>query len=134
MTRNRSNGTAPTPVRWPGERLRSDRGAASVWVLAVGLVIVVAGVTLAGVGAVRVARHEARAAADFGALAGAMRAVEGEGSACDRAAELVAANEGRLVACRLDGFDIVVSVEVPVSPLPGVSRLAAATSRAGPIA
>ncbi len=120
-------------VRRAGRRCRCDRGAASLWVLAIGLTLVAAGVVGAAVGAARVARHEARAAADFGALAGAMRAIEGAGAACGRATELVAANGGRLVGCRLDGLDLVVSVEVAVTPLPGLSRRAAATSRAGPV-
>jgi secretion/DNA translocation related TadE-like protein len=120
-------------LRRVGRQCRGDRGAASLWVLAIGLTLVAAGMAGAAVGAARVARHEARAAADFGALAGAMRAVEGAGAACERATELVAANGGRLVACRLEGLDLVVSAEVAVSPLPGLSRRAAATSRAGPI-
>ncbi len=119
--------------RRAGRRCRCDRGAASLWALAIGLLLVSAGVAGAAVGAARVARHEARVAADFGALAGAMRAVEGSGAACGRAAELVAANGGRLVGCRLDGFDLVVSAEVAVTPLTGLSRRASATSRAGPI-
>jgi secretion/DNA translocation related TadE-like protein len=112
---------------------RSDRGAASVWVLAVALCVVVVALALAAAGTVRVARHQARTAADLGALAGAVRAVEGEGPACGRAAEFVAANGGRLVGCRLEGLDVVVSVEVPVTPVPGTSRVAAAASRVGPI-
>ncbi|GAA0793703.1 Rv3654c family TadE-like protein [Spirilliplanes yamanashiensis] len=110
-----------------------DRGAASVWVLGVGLALVVLALALAGAGAARVARHEARTAADFGALAGAMRAIEGEAAACARAAELVTANGARLAACRLEGLDVVVAAEVPVTPLPGLSRVAEAASRAGPI-
>ncbi|MEV4703621.1 Rv3654c family TadE-like protein [Actinoplanes sp. NPDC049316] len=110
-----------------------DRGAASIFVLAVGLVFVGGGVAGAAVGAARVGRHEARTAADLGALAGAMRAVEGRQVACARAAELVAANGGRLTACRLEGRDIVVAVETVVRPLPGLERHASAVARAGPV-
>ena len=51
-------------------RREPDRGAASVLVLAVGLFLIAAAVAAAAVGAARVARHEARTAADLAALAG----------------------------------------------------------------
>jgi secretion/DNA translocation related TadE-like protein len=114
-------------------RGRADRGAATLWVLAVGLALVAAGAAGAAVGAARVARHEARAAADLGALAGAMRIVEGPEGACARAATLVARNGGRLAECTVDGLDVVVTVEVVVTPLPGLTRTARAKARAGPI-
>ncbi|WP_230417078.1 Rv3654c family TadE-like protein [Micromonospora tarapacensis] len=110
----------------------SDRGGATICLLAVGLLFVVAGLFGAGVGAARMARQQARVAADFGALAGAGQALHDEPVACARAAELVAANGGRLVWCRLDGLDVLVSAEVIVDPLPGMTRTAKATSRAGP--
>ena len=91
------------------------------------------GVAGAAVGAARVGRHEARTAADLGALAGAMRVLEGPEAACARAGELVSRNGGRLAACTVDGLDIVVAVEVDVTPLPGLTRTARAAARAGPI-
>ncbi|WP_433289084.1 Rv3654c family TadE-like protein [Micromonospora sp. CA-244673] len=109
-----------------------DRGGATVCLLAVGLVLVLVGLFGAGLGAARCARHQARNAADFGALAGAGRAMEGAEAACGRAADLAAANGGRLTACRLDGLDVVVTAEVRVAPLPWLARAATATSRAGP--
>jgi secretion/DNA translocation related TadE-like protein len=92
---------------------------------------VVVAVTLALVAAATVARHRAQAAADLAALAAALRAWDGETAACARAAEMTARNGARLVACGLDGFDAVVTVEVPA----GVSRwgLARASARAGPV-
>ncbi|MET8906393.1 Rv3654c family TadE-like protein [Micromonospora sp. NPDC004551] len=110
----------------------TDRGGATVCLLAVGLVLVLVGLLGAGLGAARCARHQARNAADFGALAGAARALEGAEAACGRAADLAAANGGRLTACRLDGLDVVVTTEVTVAPLPWLTRAATATSRAGP--
>ncbi|MEU4477053.1 Rv3654c family TadE-like protein [Micromonospora sp. NPDC023966] len=109
----------------------AEHGGATVCLLAVGLVLVLVGLLGAGLGAARCARHQARNAADFGALAGAGRALEGADAACGRAADLAAANGGRLTACRLDGFDVVVTTEVKVAPLPGLTRAATATSRAG---
>jgi secretion/DNA translocation related TadE-like protein len=114
-------------VRW------RDRGAASILVLAIGLVLVAAGIAGAAVGAARVGRHQARTAADLGALAGAARAVEGAEVACERAGRLAFANGGRMTACRVDGLEIVVEVEVVVRPLPGLTRDASAAARAGPV-
>lgn len=98
-----------------------------------GLILVTAGLAGAAVGAARVARHQARTAADLGALAGAVRAVEGEPVACARAAVLVAANHGRVRSCRLDDLDLVVFAEATASPLPGLRRVAHAGARAGPV-
>lgn len=97
------------------------------------MVLVAAGIGGAAVGAARVGRHAARTAADLGALAGAVRAIEGRDAACARAARLVAANGGRITSCRLDGLDLIVEVEVTVTPLPGLARSATAAARAGPI-
>jgi secretion/DNA translocation related TadE-like protein len=110
-----------------------DRGAASLLLLAIGLVLVAAGMAGAAVGAARVGRHQARSAADLGALAGAVRVIEGEAVACARAAELVAANGGRLRSCRAESLDIVIEAEVRVTALPGLVRQATAAARAGPI-
>ncbi|MFI5835084.1 Rv3654c family TadE-like protein [Micromonospora sp. NPDC051300] len=109
-----------------------DRGGATVCLLALGLVFVLVGLFGAGLGAARCARHQARVAADFGALAGAGRALDGPDAACGRAATLVAANGGRLTGCRTDGLDVIVTAQVRVAPLPGLVRAATATSRAGP--
>ena len=110
-----------------------DRGAASLLVLAIGLTLVAAGVAGAAVGAARVGRHQARTAADLGALAGAVRVVEGPVRACERAATFAEANDARLVSCYVDGLDLVVRVEVAVEPLPGLVRYAGAAARAGPV-
>jgi secretion/DNA translocation related TadE-like protein len=110
-----------------------DRGAASLFLLALGLLFVLAGLAGAAVGAARVGRHEARTAADLGALAGAMHAIEGPEVACAQAARLVAANGGRVTGCRVDGLEVVVHAEVAVTPLPGLIRHATAAARAGPV-
>jgi secretion/DNA translocation related TadE-like protein len=120
--------------RFAGDRFASDRGAASVWVLAVGLVLVAAGLAGAAVGAVRLARQRAVVAADLAALAGAARAVDGTAVACGRAGEFAAHNGARLVSCTLDGLDLVVTVELTATPLPGLTRRIPAAARAGPVA
>lgn len=119
-------------ARWLRSPTR-DRGSASIWVLAVGLVLLAAGLAGATVGAAHVAQHRAQTAADLGALAGAARAFQGRPTACARAAQLVAANGARLTGCTLDGLDLTVTVEVAPAPATGVGRPATATARAGPV-
>ncbi|MFB6397263.1 Rv3654c family TadE-like protein [Polymorphospora lycopeni] len=111
----------------------SDRGSASLWVLAVGLLLVAAGIAGAAVGAARVAGRQAKVAADLGALAGAARTLDGAGPACARAAMIVEANGARLVSCTPDGLDLLVTADVVVHPMPGLARTARATTRAGPV-
>ncbi|MEU8045475.1 Rv3654c family TadE-like protein [Micromonospora echinofusca] len=120
-------------AREEGARPAGDRGGATVCLLAVGLAFVLVGLFGAAVGAARTARQQARVAADFGALAGAGQALLGEPAACGRAAEIAGANGGRLLACRLDGLDLLVTAEVAVTPLPGLARVATASARAGPV-
>jgi secretion/DNA translocation related TadE-like protein len=110
-----------------------DRGAASILVLAIGLVLVAAGIAGAAVGAARVGRHQARTAADLGALAGAARAVEGPAAACARAGHFASVNRARMTSCKVEGLEIVVEVQVTVTPLPGLTRYASAAARAGPL-
>lgn len=114
----------------PQGRSGAERGSASLYVLAVGLLLVGAGVIGASIGAAHVGRQRAGVAADLGALGGAARVVEGPGAACSRAAELVAANGGRLTSCVVQGLDLLVTAEVHVAPL---RRTATATARAGPV-
>jgi secretion/DNA translocation related TadE-like protein len=111
----------------------SDRGAASILLLAVGLFLVAAGLAGAAVGSARLGRQRAGTAADLGALAGAARAVYGEADACAQAARLVAANGGRLSGCTVAGLEIVVRAQVEVRPLPRLARRAEAVARAGPV-
>ncbi|MGI5211585.1 Rv3654c family TadE-like protein [Plantactinospora sp. CA-290183] len=114
-------------------RAPRDRGSATLWLLAIGLVLVVFSLGAAAVGAARVARHQARVAADLGALAGAVHALEGPSAACAHASAIAAGNSARVSGCTLDGLDIQLTVEVAVVPLPGLSRVASATARAGPV-
>jgi secretion/DNA translocation related TadE-like protein len=117
-------------LRW-WRSSRGDRGSASVWVLAVGLVVIVVAQTVAMIASATVAGHRAQAAADLAALAGALRILDGESAACARAAEVSVRNGASLVACRADGFDVVVTVEVAAGSAVwgGVQR----SARAGPV-
>ncbi len=109
----------------------NDSGAVTVWVLCAGLVLVLVAAATALAGAAMAARHRAQAAADLAALAGALLAWDGEPAACDRAADISARNGAQLVACRLDGLDLVVTAEVTGAAHVGVAR---ASARAGPVA
>jgi secretion/DNA translocation related TadE-like protein len=119
-------------MRVPRGRQWPDEGSATVWVVLAGLVLVIIGTAFALVGAATVARHRAQAAADLAALGAALLAWDGEATVCARAAELSAANGARLVACRLDGLDVIVTVEVAPEVLAGVGA-AQASARAGPV-
>ncbi|MGH8791024.1 MAG: Rv3654c family TadE-like protein [Stackebrandtia sp.] len=112
---------------------RRERGSASILMLGIGmaaLLFAAGGVLL---GAAVEARHRAQVGADAAALAGAMRAVEGETVACERAAELAEANETRLLECELSGMDVVVEAAAPTAAAPAGFGPATATARAGPV-
>ncbi|MEU7821428.1 Rv3654c family TadE-like protein [Catellatospora sp. NPDC049133] len=100
----------------------------SLYALGVGLVFVAAGTVVAVDGAHLVAREQARTAADLGALAGAAAAIEGAAAACERAGRIVAANAATVTACRLDGLDLTLSVQVVTG-----AGAAEATAVAGPV-
>ena len=115
---------------------RSDRGTATIWVLAVCvLLLMVAGVAAARAAAV-LARHRAESAADVAALAAAGRL--GTGQAPCLAAEAVARrNSATVDSCRVRAdaagrtgvVDVVVSVPVR---LPGIGATRVrASARAG---
>ncbi|WP_370891026.1 Rv3654c family TadE-like protein [Janibacter sp. GXQ6167] len=82
-----------------GEDSRGERGSGTV--LAVGVVAVVLTITLAVLAVVSAvnAGHHARAAADLGALAGAMRYQTDPGGACGEASRVAALNGGALEGC-----------------------------------
>ncbi|MEV4533201.1 Rv3654c family TadE-like protein [Asanoa sp. NPDC049518] len=121
-------------VRWRSVLAHRDRGAATIWVLGVGLGFVLLGLACAAVGVAAIGRHQAQTAADLGALAGAARTLEGRDAACARAAEIVSANGGRMSGCVVQGLDVVVTVAVEVRlPPRGSARVATARARAGPV-
>ncbi len=114
-----------------GRQWRDERGSASVWLVAAGAVVVLFGIGAAQAGAAMVARHQALAAADLGALSGARLGYAGTAAACGRAGEIVAANHARLAGCVLDGLFVTVTAEVDVGG--AVALTARAVSRAGPV-
>jgi len=77
------------------------------------------------------ARHVAAAAADLGALAGAGAGQRG-GDPCRVAAAVVDRNDARLVDCRVQGADVLVTTAVTTDPLLGLRWQPTGTARAGP--
>jgi secretion/DNA translocation related TadE-like protein len=102
-----------------------------VLVLALCAVLLVAGGLTAAVGAVAVSRHQAAAAADLAALAGA-QAVGNGGAACAEAARVASRSGAGLASCTIEGADVVV--EAVVRPAGTLGRLGVARvrARAGP--
>lgn len=98
-------------------------------VIAAVLTMTVSGLLLASA---VLASHRARAAADLAALAAAGLLIRGEaaGAACESAAQVAAANHGRLQQCLASGTEVRLVVVVTA----GVTGLGVATarSRAGP--
>ena len=111
----------------------ADRGSASLWVLALSGVLLLAGAASVLAGLAIVSRHEAGTAADLAALAAASDALAGPDVACAGAAMIAEANGAGLESCRLiaDGVvDVAVTVPVEFGSL-GIG-LARASARAGP--
>lgn len=98
-------------------------------VIAVVLTLTVSGLLLAST---VLASHRARAAADLAALAAAGVLMRGEPAsfACESAAQVAAANHGRVQQCIASGTEVRLSVAVPAG-LRGLG-MATARSRAGP--
>ena len=109
-----------------------DRGGATVSVLAVGLLCVLVAASFASAGAAVVARHRAQSAADLAALAAAVHVTEGPDPACDHARRVASANAARLVYCRVEISDVVVTTEVRPAGMAALAGVARASARAGP--
>jgi secretion/DNA translocation related TadE-like protein len=98
--------------------------------MVMGLLILLGSLGVMTVGSAILARHRAQAAADFGALAGALQAASGPAVACSRARELVVANGARMVSCEVEGLDVIITTEADAVGGIGTARAAA---RAGPV-
>lgn len=107
---------------------RSQRGAATILVVAMaGLLMFVMTGLAAGTGLVT-AQRRAQAAADLAALAAASRLDD----ACTAAREVAAANAAVLDSCRVDGRDVTVGVFVRGPRVPWRDVRVGAEARAGP--
>ena len=110
-----------------------ERGSASL--IAAVMIAALATVTAGGahVGAAVIARHQAQAAADLGALAGAAYLPGGVDTACAQVSVLARAMGTVAVTCAADGLDLVVTVEASTAVGPAWMGAARAVARAGPI-
>jgi secretion/DNA translocation related TadE-like protein len=113
------------------QRPRGERGVASSFGLLVAAVLVVAVVgAVAGV-RVLVAQREAAAAADLGALAGAV-AIQRGSDGCRAAERLVGRTDARVRSCEARGEHLRLVVGVDLGTLAGRRVSVAARGRAGP--
>lgn len=111
--------------------MRPDRGAASIYaVMAVVVLLLVTGVVVAAT-EVAHAQHQAAAAADLAALAGASAVADGA-NACDAADRVASANAAALAACSVSDLVVEVLVEVRSVALWGKTWVVRGTARAGP--
>ena len=116
--------------------LREERGAATVWTLALLGVVLMVGAVSSAVAVQAIVRQQAATAADVAAIAGA-QAID---DACGAASTSADANGVALVACSMDGADIVVTVRRPapefvrrvLALVGGSATDVSASSRAGP--
>lgn len=112
--------------------MRDERGSATVMSCFAMLALIALVLTVGHLGSAVVARHRAQAAADLGALAAASVATRGEDDACATARDLAARMGATVRECRLEGWDVVLSVAVPV-PIGIGANAASAAARAGPV-
>ncbi|HLQ80886.1 MAG TPA: Rv3654c family TadE-like protein [Brachybacterium sp.] len=101
-------------------------GAASVLAWTGAATAVIGGLSLLGTGLI--AQSRAATAADLASLAGADALAAAHGRPCDVAGEVAVRNGAELLSCEKRAWDVLVTVRVDASPLPG----ATARSRAGP--
>ncbi|GDX31979.1 hypothetical protein LBMAG15_09130 [Actinomycetes bacterium] len=93
--------------------LRADRGAATLWSLALTFMLLLGGLVAMATGQVAVARQQVSTAMDLAALAGA----QSGGEPCDSAFLVAQANGALLNTCYLDHGDVVVGGTVPAPGL-----------------
>lgn len=114
----------------------SERGSGTVLSLAIVLAIATLLVAAVLYGAVVLATHRARSAADLAALTASTRALEGDSTAdaCAQAARVARANGGRILVCRAGAGEGSIETAVSVDLPQALRRLgpAYAVARAGP--
>lgn len=133
-TATTSGRSSPTNGRCPGEGGRddTDRGAATIWMVAVIAAVLLFATGILAIGSATVTRHRAAGAADLAALAAAGYAPDGERAACGWARWVTERMRVRLVSCHLDGWNALI--ETSADPPEPLARFGAATAhaKAGP--
>jgi secretion/DNA translocation related TadE-like protein len=115
-----------------GERLREDRGAATVLVAGMAVVLMVLVVLGLQLGGAVLTRHRVAAAADLAALAAAGQLVAGADGACERARWVAERMSVTTTACRVVGWEVYVEVTARPPGWAVLSGTANAHARAGP--
>lgn len=109
----------------------AERGVSTVYALMAFVTLLMAlAVVASGVRLAR-AQHQAAAAADLAALAGA-QAVGASSDPCEAAARVASANGAQLRSCRISGDVVDVLVELSSPRLWGRTWLLRGRARAGP--
>jgi secretion/DNA translocation related TadE-like protein len=113
--------------------VRGDDGVATV--LAATMVLALVALAVAGValGSAVAARHRAQAAADLAALGAAGRLALGRDTACGEAESVAAEMRTAVTACRVEGLDVIVTVEATARLGRWGVGVARGMARAGPV-
>ena len=109
-------------------RARTDRGGATVLVVAMAGLLMFVMTGLAAAGGLVTAQRRAQSAADLAALAGASHFDD----ACASAREVASRNAGALDACLVEGQEVLVTVSVAGPRVPWRDVRVTAEARAGP--
>jgi len=112
-------------------RPRSQRGSATVLVVAFAAVLLLVGCALGVVAAVVVAHRTAQAGADLAALSAA-RALSLGRDPCVEAVRIATADGVRVTGCRVEGAAVTVTVLAPGPHWLGQTADLSAQARAGP--
>lgn len=115
-----------------GSTTRGERGAATLVVMACIGVLLLLGAALGFVAGMVIAHRQAQGAADLAALAAAEAVATGR-DGCAAGAEVAEANDGRLVACVVDGAVVTLEVAVTGPRWQEWSHELTAEARAGPV-
>jgi secretion/DNA translocation related TadE-like protein len=115
----------------PDVRAQGEGGLATVWAIAWIFVCLTVGWVGVVAAAVVAAQHRLDAAADLSVLSAAAELQRGR-DACGAAATIASDNGADIARCRVDGDDVVVTVDRTVSLPFGVQGHLTSTARAGP--
>ena len=110
---------------------RESAGFATVWAMAWSVVVMLVGWVCLLVAVLVARQHQVDGSADLVALSGASRLQDGR-DGCDVAAQIASANEVVLVACQVEGSDVVVEVATSVDLPFGIEGRLVGNARAGP--
>lgn len=116
------------------EPVRDERGAGTVLALALTAVVALVAFAVAGVTALVAGHRLAQSAADLAALAGAQAMQIGGVDPCVRAEDVARRNGASLEVCRIDGWNLEVTVVRQSPRLLGQVASLRARSHAGPVA